>query len=99
MIPHPTCFVTRQTYCDFGLFLPFFKITADYEMMLRFYKSGQVVYTQIPRVIANFQSGGISTKPGMEKRRLLEKAWIQCHYEEIPVREFMMNVCKSLFFI
>lgn len=80
MIPHPACFVTRQTYRDFGLFSSFFKIAADYELMLRLYKSGQVVFTQIPEVIADFRDGGISTKPGMEKWRQLEKMLIQYHY-------------------
>lgn len=58
MIPHPTCFVTRSVYCDFGMFLKTFKIANDYEFMCRLYKSGEVEFIQIRRVLANFRTGG-----------------------------------------
>lgn len=58
MIPHPTCFVTRSVYCDFGMFLKTFKIANDYELMCRLYKSGEVKFIQIRRVLANFRTGG-----------------------------------------
>lgn len=96
MIPHPTCFVTRQTYHDFGLFLPSFKIAADYELMLRFYTSKKVTFKQIPKTIANFREGGISTKPEMEKKRTFEKACIRYWYGETSTREWLLSVYRYL---
>lgn len=60
MIPHPTCFVTRKTYCDFGMFLTAFRIVGDYELMLRYYKTGKVRFIQAGRVIATYRMGGAS---------------------------------------
>lgn len=60
MIAHPTCFVTRETYKKYGLFLEKLKVTADYELMLRFYKSNGVVFHLCPYVMANYRTGGAS---------------------------------------
>ncbi len=60
MIGHPTCFVTRETYRQYGLFLESLKVTADYELMLRLYQSNKVVFHLIPSVLANFRTGGAS---------------------------------------
>ncbi len=98
MIPHPTCFVTRQTYQDFGLFLISFKIASDYELMLRFYKSRQVDFIQIPKIIANFREGGISTKSEMEEKRLLERACIWYRFGEISTKELIVSFFRYLLF-
>jgi len=60
MIGHPTCFVTRETYKQYGLFLEGLKVTADYELMLRLFRSNKVVFHLIPSVLANFRAGGAS---------------------------------------
>lgn len=98
MIPHPTCFVTRQTYQNFGLFLTGFEIASDYELMLRFYKSKQVIFIQIPKIIANFRKGGVSTRPEMEERRLLERAWIWYRFGEISIKELIACIFRYLLF-
>lgn len=60
MIGHPTCFVTRKTYRQFGLFCESLKVTADYELMLRLYRSNKVSFHLVPSVMANFRAGGAS---------------------------------------
>lgn len=60
MIAHPTCFVTRDVYKDYGLFLERFKIVADYEFFLRLYNTEKVTFSFIPRILANFRTGGAS---------------------------------------
>ena len=75
MIPHPTCFATRKTYCKYGLFQTRLRIAADYELMLRFRKNG-VEFIQIKEVLANFRGGGISS----DKRTQFEKVVIKWLY-------------------
>ena len=60
MITHPTCFVTAETYRDFGMFDTKYRSAADYDLMLRFYESKKVVFTPIMRVLSNFRLGGMS---------------------------------------
>lgn len=60
MITHPTCFVTADTYKDFGLFDTRYRSAADYDLMLRLYESKKVVFTPVMRVLSNFRLGGMS---------------------------------------
>lgn len=61
MITHPTCFVTKDTYRDFGTFDLQYRSAADYDLMLRYYESKKVVFTPVMRVLSNFQLGGMSS--------------------------------------
>lgn len=61
MITHPTCFVTKDTYEEFGVFDLSYRSAADYDLMLRFYESKRVVFTPVMCVLSNFQLGGMSS--------------------------------------
>lgn len=62
MITHPTCFVTRETYNFYGVFNDKeYRSSADYELMLRFYYTNNVVFTPIYKILSNFTLGGISS--------------------------------------
>ncbi len=60
MITHPTCFVTKDTYKDFGVFDTKYRSAADYDLMLRLWESGKVNFTPIMRILSNFRLGGMS---------------------------------------
>lgn len=60
MITHPTCFVTRKTYEQFGTFDTRYCSAADYDMMLRFWESGSVTFTPVMEILSNFRLGGMS---------------------------------------
>lgn len=91
MIPHPTCFVTRSTYQDFGMFLTGFSIVSDYEFMLRLYETKKVVFTQVREVIANFRIGGTSCNM---KRRKLEDTCIRYHYNWISFKDLLISIME-----
>ncbi len=61
MITHPTCFVTKAAYKDFGVFNLKYRSSADLELMLRFYETKKVIFTPVMRVLSNFQLGGMSS--------------------------------------
>lgn len=60
MITHPTCFVTKQTYEDKGVFNTEYKYSADYEFMLRMYDDEEVEFTPVYKLISNYALGGAS---------------------------------------
>lgn len=60
MITHPTCFVTKSVYKDYGLFNLEYRSSADYEFMLRLFHETEVVFNPVYKVISNFESGGMS---------------------------------------
>ena len=93
MIPHPTCFVTRCVYMDFGMFLTVFKIADDYELMIRLYKSNKVKFTQVKQVIANFRTGGLCSDLKWAER---EKAMITYYYHMISLKKMVKDLLQNV---
>jgi len=60
MPPHPTFFVKRNCYEQFGIFNTTFSISADYELMLRFLYKHNITSSFIPEVLVKMRTGGIS---------------------------------------
>jgi glycosyltransferase involved in cell wall biosynthesis len=60
MITHPTCFVPKTVYERHGVFNTHFRLSSDYELMLRF-RQQNVQFRPLDRIIANFTFGGRST--------------------------------------
>lgn len=63
MIPHPTCFVPKNIYQKYGIFDLNYKSCADYQFVLRLYRSG-VKFVMIEKVLSNFRLGGVSWSLG-----------------------------------
>ncbi|HVI49411.1 MAG TPA: glycosyltransferase family 2 protein [Chitinophaga sp.] len=57
--PHPSVFVTRKAYVRYGLFDTGYKISMDYEWLLRATVNG-ASFKFINARLANYQGGGIS---------------------------------------
>jgi glycosyltransferase involved in cell wall biosynthesis len=55
----PSCFIKRSLYEKYGLFDTSYKMTMDYELMLKFYIKGANFF-YVDEIIANFQLGGLS---------------------------------------
>lgn len=60
MITHPTCFVPHKLYTQHGKFDLQYRVSSDYDLMLRFQSKG-VTFIPVDRIIANFSFGGLST--------------------------------------
>tara|TARA_R110002124_G_C8874366_1_gene507987 strand:+ start:97 stop:840 length:744 start_codon:yes stop_codon:yes gene_type:complete len=78
MPPHPTFFVKRKCYLDFGKFRLDFGSAADYELMLRMIEKNGVKITYVPEVIVKMQTGGVSNvsfKNRIEANKNDRKAW------------------------
>ena len=58
MIPHPTCFVSRDIYLKFKYDINY-KSASDYDFMIKAYKSNVNFYF-IEKIMVNFRMGGIS---------------------------------------
>ncbi len=91
MINHPTCFVTKETYNDFGAFDITYKSSADYELMLRLYHDTDTQFRPIYNIIAGFELGGMSgSQTGYrETLKLMKK------YGAISTATYNRKVLKS----
>ena len=78
MPPHPSFFVKRKCYEQFGTFNTSFTISSDYELMLRFLYKHKITTSYIPEVIVKMRTGGISNITFMSRvtaNREDRRAW------------------------
>jgi len=76
ILSHPTIFIGRHIYKKYGYFDKTYKIAADWDLILRFYKAG-CSFTYIKIILSNFRIGGISgmidLKSSLEKSAIRRK--------------------------
>jgi len=62
MPPHTSFYVRRAIYERYGNFNTSYKISADYDSILRFFTIGRINAVYIPEVLVRMRTGGISNK-------------------------------------
>ncbi|MEQ9880395.1 glycosyltransferase family 2 protein [Pectobacterium aroidearum] len=62
MPPHPTFYMKRSCYQKFGFFDLSYKISADYDSLLRYLWTHKITVKYIPNVLINMRVGGISNR-------------------------------------
>lgn len=62
MPAHPTFFVKREVYEQYGLYKTNYQIAADYELVARFLVKNKISYSYIPKVLVKMRKGGASTR-------------------------------------
>lgn len=76
--PHPSFFVRREVYERLGYFKEELRISADYELMLRFLHFGGVSTVYMHDVLVKMRTGGVSGA-GLSARKMAyeedKKAW------------------------
>ncbi|MEM8899088.1 MAG: glycosyltransferase family 2 protein [Bacteroidota bacterium] len=61
MPPHPTFFVRKSLYEEFGGFDMSYRICADFDLMVRILYREKVASAYLPEVLVRMRNGGIST--------------------------------------
>jgi glycosyltransferase len=62
MPPHPTLYIKREIYEKYGDFDIQFKISADYDTMLRFLGRYKISAAYLPEVMVKMRVGGASNR-------------------------------------
>lgn len=62
MPAHPTLFLRREIYDQFGDYNLDFKISADYDFILRVFRNKSIKFLYIPKIITVMRLGGISNR-------------------------------------
>jgi len=78
MAPHPTFFVRRQFFEQYGVFNADLGTAADYELMLRFLLRYRMSAYYIPEVLIKMRVGGISNSSivnRLKANKMDRKAW------------------------
>lgn len=72
MIPHLAAFVPKSVYSQYGLYNEKYKIAADYECFLRFYKAG-VSFVFYDAIVCEFNLEGVSQNKEAETAKEVEE--------------------------
>jgi len=78
MPPHPTFFVRKSVYNQYGMFNLELKSASDYEIMLRFIHKHECSICYLPRVVVKMRIGGVSNssiKNRLKANREDNRAW------------------------
>jgi glycosyltransferase involved in cell wall biosynthesis len=78
MPPHPTFFVSRESYTNWGNFRLDMGSAADYELMLRMIHKAGMKLAYVPRVLVKMRTGGVSNSTVSNRwaaNRNDRKAW------------------------
>jgi len=62
MPPHPTLFLKKEVYEKYGLFDLSYKISADYDFILRIFKDTELKFGYLPKVVTKMRVGGASNR-------------------------------------
>ncbi len=91
MISHPSCFVTKAAYDKIGVFDTGYTSVADYDLMLRYKRSGQVSFVPVEAHIANFVLGGMSSTG----RAYIDLLRLKMHYGKISKTRGHVEIFKA----
>jgi glycosyltransferase involved in cell wall biosynthesis len=93
MPAHPTFFVKRCVYENFGVFKTDYKIAADYELLTRFLAKNKINYSYIKEPIVKMRIGGASTS-GIKSNYILNKEIIRACKENDIYTNWAMVLSK-----
>ena len=62
MPPHPTVYFRREVFERYGVYDSSYKISGDYDAMLRYLSTGEVRLAYLPEVLVKMRTGGASNR-------------------------------------
>ena len=94
MPPHPTVYVRRKVYEQVGLYDEWFRISADYDMILRIFSAGYKTQ-YIPQVLVSMETGGASNKDTKARLSKTQEDYIALKKNHIGAG-YLTVACKQL---
>ena len=94
MPPHPTVYVRKRVYDQVGKYDEWFRISADYDMMLRIFSAGYKTH-YIPEVIVSMEIGGASNKNTKARLSKTQEDYIALKKNHIGAG-YLTVACKQL---
>lgn len=88
MIQHPTCFVPRKLYENYGNFDENYKYSGDYDLVMRLVKNG-VAFSFLEKVMVNFRLDGASSRPQAD----IEMWRVRMKYGLVTKSEAIIRLC------
>lgn len=94
MPPHPTVYVRREVYEQVGEYDEWFRISADYDMILRMFKAG-FCSKYIPTTLVTMETGGASNKDTRARLSKTQEDYIVLKKNHVGAG-YLTVACKQL---
>ena len=70
MPPHPTCFINKSLFKEFGMYSTKYKIAGDFDLLVRFFYGRNIRWSYLNRVTVKMYEGGVSNS-GWQSKKLI----------------------------
>jgi len=89
---HPTVFVRRTVYENFGLFDKTFKIAGDFEFLARIFSKIEIKYSYIPEVLVHMREGGVSNVSLRSRWKTNQEILRACRQLGLPTNTLKLSL-------
>ena len=70
MPPHPTCFIKKSLFDEFGLYSTDYQIAGDFDLLVRFFYGRKIKWSYLDKISIKMSAGGLSNS-GWQSKRLI----------------------------
>jgi glycosyltransferase involved in cell wall biosynthesis len=70
MPPHPTCFIKKHLFNEFGMYSLNYKIAGDFDLLLRFFYGRKIRWSYFDKISVKMSGGGLSNS-GWRSKQLI----------------------------
>jgi glycosyltransferase involved in cell wall biosynthesis len=92
MPAHPSFYVRRDCYEQYGLYKLDYKIAADYELLMRFIYRQKIRYYYIPEILVYMRTGGVSNKNVMSRYTLNKEIIKACKENGVQTNMALLSL-------
>jgi len=99
MPPHPSFYARSNCYKELGLYKEDYKLSADFELLMRFIYTQRVTYKYVNKTFVHMRTGGASTK-NLYSRYIINKEIIRaCKENDVSTNMFILlfKYCDKIF--
>ena len=72
MPPHPTCFIKKSLFDEFGMYSLDYKVAGDFDFLVRIFYARDINWAYLNRVTVKMRQGGVSNT-GFSSKKLIAK--------------------------
>ena len=73
MPPHPTCFINKSLFDEFGVYSTKYKIAGDFDLLVRFFYGRKIRWAYLDRISIKMSEGGVSNSGWRSKRLIIDE--------------------------
>jgi glycosyltransferase involved in cell wall biosynthesis len=92
MPAHPSFYVKKYCYDQYGLYQLDYKIAADYELLMRFIYKNKIAYHYIEKVLVYMRTGGISNKNWLSRYTLNKEIIKACRENGVYTNMLLLSL-------